>query len=644
MEQEHKRWQPSLNLIRGIRGLIIGLIVLYLCLITNQKLLGAICCPVIVLTSVFEIKVRHNSFYALTRALYLIIMAVTLCLCTQYFLGVDNVLNIGFFGIVMNVVVICMVFFALSIITGRFQMSLLMSLSSLMALCIVNYYVYIFRGNELMPLDFLSVGTAMNVVDGYTLSLTPKLAFGLAVCITVYIAGQLLTIDKAQRRSHRMMSVCFLLTLFAGWMIGSGQMTMRTWQNMGTKQNGYLMNFTLMLKSEAMTGKPHDYDLSTIGELESQYAATPSSSDDLPDIIAIMNESFADLSVLGDLNTETEVMPYFNSLKENTIKGYALSSVYGGGTANAEFEFLTGHSVANLPMGATAYQLYVNHQTHSIVSDLKRMGYTCTATHPYLASGWSRSKVYPLLGFDDYTFINDYPREDLVRGFVSDWEMYSYMIGRYEQKGNQPLFAFGVTIQNHGGYTYAGSKYTPKLSLKGYEKDYPDVEQFLGLMKESDDAFAFLVDYFKEVDHKVIIVMFGDHQPRLDSDFLRELHGGEFNGLDEEELQYLVPFVVWTNYDIEEQTVDLTSINYLSNYIYQAMGVTMPSYNAFLNDLSSDIPAMNSQGYYSKAGHCFVAYSDADDEERKWLVKYKILQYNGLFDRAYRSEVIFPIP
>ncbi|MBO6046760.1 MAG: LTA synthase family protein [Erysipelotrichaceae bacterium] len=636
-------FKPSINSIRGIKGLIIGLLVFSICMMTNQAMTGVICGAIIILSSFLTIKVSKKRVYEIFHVLYLIAMAITICLCSQYFLEVNDVFNIGAFGILMNVVVISMVFFVFYVISNRFQISLLLTSLSTLSLCIVNYFIYIFRGNELMPLDFLSVGTAMNVIDGYKLSMTPKMAYGLAICTTVYIVGQLLTPETKQRQSHRLSSLCVLIALFVAWMIGGSQLTMRTWQNMGTKQNGYLMNFTLMLKSEMMTGRPGGYSLRKVKELEKQYPAVAASDEELPDVIAIMNESFADLNVLGDLHTDTEVMPFFHSLKKNTIKGYALASVFGGGTANSEFEFLTGHSVANLPMGATAYQLYVNHQTHSIANDLKHYGYTCTATHPYIASGWSRNKVYPLLGFDDYTFISDYPRKDLVRGFVSDWEMYNYMIKRYEQKGDQRLFSFGVTIQNHGGYTYQGTNFTPSVALKGYTKDYPDVEQYLGLMRESDDAFSYLINYFKQVDHKVIVVMFGDHQPRLDSDFYQELHGHDFSGPDEE-LQYLVPFVVWANYDIEEKEVELTSINYLSNYIYEAMGVEKPSYNKFLTDLSKAIPSMNAYSYYSKSQDSFVSFEEAQDEERKWLIKYKILQYNGLFDDKHRSKIIFPIP
>ena len=75
-----------------------------------------------------------------------------------------------------------------------------------------------------------------------------------------------------------------------------------------------------------------------------------------PTIIAIMNESFADLSVLGEFATNFELTPFMNSLKENTIKGYALASVYGAKTPNSEWEFLTGNSMAFLPEGSVVYQ------------------------------------------------------------------------------------------------------------------------------------------------------------------------------------------------------------------------------------------------------------------------------------------------
>ena len=146
-----------------------------------------------------------------------------------------------------------------------------------------------------------------------------------------------------------------------------------------------------------------------------------------------MSESYADFSILGsELRTNQPVTPFLDSLEENTIRGYALSSVFGGTTANSEFEFLTGLSMANLPEGCCPYQQYINTDTPSLVQWMNTLGYRTIATHPYFSSGWNRTQVYPLLGFSEMTFDDNYPYQDLIREFVSDREMYSYVPGPYK--------------------------------------------------------------------------------------------------------------------------------------------------------------------------------------------------------------------
>lgn len=93
-----------------------------------------------------------------------------------------------------------------------------------------------------------------------------------------------------------------------------------------------------------------------------------------PNVIAIMNESFADLKAVGDLQTSKDYMPFFRKLKENTIKGYTYSSVFGGNTANSEFEFMTGNTLAFLPDNSVPYQLFLRSKNSGSDLYFKRSG------------------------------------------------------------------------------------------------------------------------------------------------------------------------------------------------------------------------------------------------------------------------------
>lgn len=163
-------------------------------------------------------------------------------------------------------------------------------------------------------------------------------------------------------------------------------------------------------------------------------------------------------------------------------------------------------------------------------------------------------------------------------------------------------------------------------------------------MHESDKAVKNLIEYFSKVDDPVEIVFFGDHQPSLNSNFYPLLNGKGMSGLTEDELEalYTVPFFIWTNYDTPEETVDITSLNFLSTMTLERAGIELPAYNKFLADMMETVPAVNSRGYYSKEKQCYQHIDDATGEEAEWIKNYHMLQYNSMFDKKGRSNLFFP--
>lgn len=405
----------------------------------------------------------------------------------------------------------------------------------------------------------------------------------------------------------------------------------------------FLLDFAAKIK-EAFVLPPEGYDADAVAQLADRYTREDGGVTKTPHVIVIMDEAFADLSVHGDLFADPEVMPFISSLKENTVRGYALASVYGGNTANSEFEFLTGNSMAWLSENAVPYQQYIRGDAYSMVSDLKRnYGYRCIAMHPYLSSGWNRPAVYEAFGFDVQYFLEDFPQEDLIRDYVSDREMFASIIATFEEKREEPMFLFGVTMQNHGGYADRVDGFETTVNLTGLEQEYPDVCQYLSLIRETDKAVEELISYFASQEEEVVIMFFGDHQPMLNEDFFQAL-GNKEETLGERQNRYLVPFFVWANYDIPAQDGVLTSLNYLSTYVYEVAGLPLPAWNQFLADMAGSIPAINSQGFYSAAAGCYLPFDQASAAEQRYLADYRILQYNSLWDPSGRSDLFFPLP
>ena len=107
-------------------------------------------------------------------------------------------------------------------------------------------------------------------------------------------------------------------------------------------------------------------------------------------------------------------------------------------------------------------------------------------------------------------------------------------------------------------------------------------------------------------------------------------------------LQYTVPFCIWANYDIEEQYIEATSLNYLSTYVLDVAELPMSPYHQFLSDLKHIVPIINSYGFYSRSQDTFLPVRLADGIEAEWISKYEELQYNSLFDDENRSKIFFP--
>ena len=541
--------------------------------------------------------------------------------------------------LVVYLVVLC--------ITNRVGISAILSHGLFMLLAFVNYYVYLFRENEFIFADIRSIGTGLSVAGNYELSLSERGWHVMIASLLFFAIASLFRISFEKVMMQRLLSASWAILLCLAISVETDGMNTETWEQKGSYKNGYVLNFVLSAR-DSWVKEPQNYTLDTIVELEKKYSQKQENPlgdvlEKQPTIIVVMNESFADLSVIGELKTNKPLMPFFDSLKENTVKGYALSSVFGAKTPNSEWEFMTGGSMAFLPVGSVVYQQYLEDTPSSMISTLKDCGYTCVAMHPYYDTGWSRNLVYPKLGFDESYFIDHFDQSKLIRKYISDEEMYDKIIERYEnRKVNEDLFIMSISMQNHGGYTTEYENFEEKYYKVG--RSYSDANQYFSLIRESDDALRDFVNYFENVDEPVEIIFFGDHQPSLNRKFYEILNGKGLSGLTMEELEalYTVPFFIWTNYDTPEETVEMTSLNFLSSLALERAGIDLPPYHQFMLDLMEVVPAINARGYYSLEKGKYIHVEDALGKELEWITKYESLQYNGMFDSKNTSSIFFP--
>lgn len=572
-------------------------------------------------------------------ALWMIAVLVSLCIIAPAMVNRFTFFEIGLKIPLMNILFCAIVCGTALVILGRWRWAVTLGGFVLLVLAVVNGYVFIFRERELTLLDIYTTTTAMKVAGQYDHTPSPGILFGVgAGLLALYWQVCLPDAPKSKGLWVRLGSLAFVAAATALLYFSTLDMLPLRWNNDGSAQNGTYLNVYLGIR-ESRIKAPKGYSGQAVEALAGEYPQTSGTTG--PNIIVIMNEAYCDLDVYPNkAATNIPVTPFWDSLEENTVRGYALASVYGGNTVNSEFEFLTGSTMAFLPMGAVPYGQYIQENTCSLAWVLRSYGYRALATHNYDASGWSREEVYPRLGFQESTFLESYPQKDLIRDFVSDREQYEYILDWMDSQ-TEPAFLFAVTMQNHGGYIAEPGTYDHTVTLTDCPGEYPAVEQYLSLLNASDQAMAYLFERLENTQEKTVVLIYGDHQPKLDTAFYQQLTGGALDTLPEQMTQYTVPFVIWANYDIEEKDLGLTSLNYLSVHLLDAAGLERTPFHQYLAELEQTIPAMNMLGYYSKEQGGFAPFSDAKGAEAEAIRTYKKVQYNALFDRSESSETFF---
>ena len=642
----YKTWllYPKMQVIANILHMSSSTILM---IVAIALTISATYCTYLFLRTIFNYLCDSGSQNSLFRSVLscVIASAVTVIL-SQVMIGVE-VLLMGFFNFTVSVLIISVIILVIFCLIGKIIPSIALGTGLFMIVSTVNVYVYQFRGRLFEPSDIVSASTAINVAENYSLLPIPSvIIIGWGIYFAMLILFCCIKHEEKSRFTSKkriaILASCIVISFAIVFYIST--IKIYHWDKEGAVFNGYVIDFVSKLK-EIYLLEPDNYDIETIEDLAQQYG----SHEDIdetgkrPNIIVIMDESFADLSLIGELSTNLEVMPFISSLKENTISGYTLVSVYGGNTANSEYEFLTGNSFAWLSPSAVPFQLYIRSSAYSMVSWLKSSyDYKCVAMHPFYSNGWNRPVAYNYLGFDECYFIEDFPQEKFIREYISDQEMFEFLIETYETENNNPLFIFGVTMQNHGDYTYNGDNYYQSISLNNNNK-FPEVEQYLTLVHETDKAVESLITYFESVDEDVVIVFFGDHQPKIDNAFYEEISGISAITLNEQQKRYEVPFFIWANYDIKEKTINNSSLNYLSSYVYEVAGISLPPYNQFLSEMEEIIPAINTNGFYSIKSGKYLHFDEADENEAMWLTLYESLQYNNIFDNKHHNMILFPL-
>ncbi|MBB2184040.1 LTA synthase family protein [Lachnospiraceae bacterium MD1] len=517
----------------------------------------------------------------------------------------------------------------------------------------INYLVFLFRGNPIIPTDLLAWETGMSVASNYEISISKGFLIATVLMAIQLTIGCMLSKDERKPSLLNRFAVMGTSAAIIGVIVFTFfhtdliQKKIQLIDFFAPKYtyNTYGTVFGFVANIKAMeTKNPEGYSIEEVRDAFLDIEESQSSSKEHPNIIVIMNEAYADINMIGNFPTNIDYFPFTKKLEENTTKGTLYVSVFGGATSDTEYEFLTGNSMAVMPQNSVPYQQFITGPTDSLASILKQQGYYNIAIHPYAPSGYKRDIVYPLLGFDEFLSMKDFDNPRYIRSYISDLDSYQKIIEQYEERksSNQPLFIFNVTMQNHGGYS-SDRIFDEKdtVLLKNTDR-YPVAEQYLSLLRESDKAFEHLVRYFSKEKEHTVILLFGDHQPVAFSRIHDDINSGsKITELERFRRKYCVPFVLWANYDIPEDDIDQISANYLAAYLLKTVGINGSEYQQYLMNLYEEIPVINALFYIDKYNQIHK-FSEMN-EFTKVINEYRYVGYNNALDKKNRLKEYYSL-
>lgn len=544
------------------------------------------------------------------------------------------------FSIGIAMVVFCVLF----LVFHSLKMAVLVGSFVYFAWAVAEYYTQLFRGLPMQITDILDFKTAMTVAGQYKFELTGPIVFYFIylslIVINIwleedYVLGMKLWNNLLMRGIG--IGIAIWGIWFLGWSTTFDNWGIRVDGNRPVasfKQYGTQLSFISSAR-ETIIREPENYSVTELKKIASQYEEEEKDGK-RPNIIAIMNETFADYEILGEIKTSEEILPNYNMLKENAIKGNMMVSTIGGGTGKTEYEFLTGNSMHLYSPSLSPYVMLGNKMKNSLASKLAEQGYATYAMHPFTASNYNRENTYSTMGFQDFISGEEFQDANRVRDFVSDESCYNRIFELVEET-KEPLFTFCVTIQNHSPYT--DEKFKPTVKL--IDTECGEAEQYLSLIHESDKQIEKIINYFESSNEPTMVIFFGDHFPRLPDEFCESVTGVPRNQEDFQMQQkyYTTPFFIWANYDIEEESDVMIGANTLGSYALDKAGVKLSGYNKYLLDLREKIPAFSGLAYYGKDGK----YHSFSEEEHitELLGIYDSFQYNEMFDKKNFLEDFF---
>ena len=412
-------------------------------------------------------------------------------------------------------------------------------------------------------------------------------------------------------------------------------------QKMNYYNTGFIGGFLYNLKVEPME-RPEGYSKEKINEITEKYQAiadkkNQTASDEQPNIIYVMSESFSDPSHLNGVTVTGDPLADYREVANQTYSGRMLSQNYGGGTANIEFEALTGLSMAlfNGQM-TTPYTMLVPKldQLPSLVSTLNAQNYRTTAIHPYNTSMYKREDVYQTLGFDSFISEGNMTYTDTIDNnpYISDESAYKEILDLLKDE-ETPQFVHLVTMQTH--MPYAGKYSQLDFSATTEDNNGTDtLDNYLQDIAYSSQALKAFTEALKDTPRRTLVVFWGDHLPGIYSD--------EIKNKNEKQALHQTEFLMFdTAGELEKRETNdaVTSPFYFAANLLEQTNQKTTGFYQLLLEMESAIPAFERELYFQNGQWGKEAQLNQAQEEV--YEAYRLIQYDLVSGEQYSLDAGF---
>ena len=299
---------------------------------------------------------------------------------------------------------------------------------------------------------------------------------------------------------------------------------------------------------------PRDYSEQEITRIEKTEDNLPATNEDSkPNIIFVQLESFFDPTLVEYLNISEDPIPNFRKLMKEYTSGYYKVPSVGAGTANTEFESITGMSLHYFGPGEYPYKSILKETTcESAPYVLKNLGYSTHAVHNNEANFYGRRSIFPNLGFDTFTSAEYMSEEEDKNplGWTKD-EVLTDEIIKCLDSTEESDYIYTISTQGHGAYPEEQLIDDPEITVSGAETEAQNNqwEYYCNEIHEMDNFVKELTDALADYPEDVILVMYGDHLPTM--------------GLTVEDLKnkylFQTQYVMWDNFGLEKKDENLAA-------------------------------------------------------------------------------------